>query len=485
MDLNTIEESIRRLQEKSDRVHFETFQIASDGKSILRTDIEAYEVLLQNLTVAREFEEYRRVNEAVINRFLQLQDRVEHLDRVDVPVNEVIERSTGAVTSEPDSPIREETPAVEPVVVPVVEEPKREETEAVEPTTIDTPVEEKNEEVVQDTPEVSEKAEVSEPIAKNEEVISKETPAEEVKTSEKEPEIPTVVAPVIDNNFEYHLNKDAIIQDLPVMDKSEQTFNTPGMTDEQIKTSQELINSVPVMDMSNYIDPIQAEIDRRKAEYDNRIKAQNAEPTYKAMTDEEVKRAQDNINGNTYKPMSPEEITGSREKLGFEESATPSVDEENKTQENAATVTPKAEEAKTENKEQTVSNSKKKKVVGFKKFNWKDKFTKKITQLKGILFKENMKGRSIDYMKICQMVANFRVNYKNASVLDNNKGLENIDNVISASKGLTFEEKKRLYRKLTRLAKAVERVNRKNQKNAMDNANDILGTLEEETSRGR
>ena len=481
MDLNTIEESIRRLQEKSDRAHFDTFQIASDGKSILRTDIEAYEVLLQNLTVAREFEEYRRVNEAVINRFLQLQDRVEHLDRVDVPVNEVIERSTGAVTSEPDSPIREETPAVEPVVVPVVEEPKREETEVVEPTTIDTHVEEKNEEVVQDTPEVSEKAEVSEPIAKNEEV----TPAEDVKTSEKEPEIPPVVAPVIDNNFEYHLNKDAIIQDLPVMDKSEQTFKTPGMTDEQIKKSQELINSVPVMDMSNYIDPIQAEIDRRKAEYDNRVKAQNAEPTYKAMTDEEVKRAQDNINGNTYKPMSPEEITSSREKLGFKENATPSVDKENKTQESTATVMPKAEEAKTENKEQTVSNSKKKKVIGFKKFNWKDKFTKKITQLKGILFKENMKGRSIDYMKICQMVANFRVNYKNASVADNNKGLENIDNVISASKGLTFEEKKRLYRKLTRLAKAVERVNRKNQKNAMDNANDILGTLEEETSRGR
>ena len=92
MDLNTIEESIRRLQEKSDRAHFDTFQIASDGKSILRTDIEAYEVLLQNLTVAREFEEYRRVNEAVINRFLQLQDRVEHLDRVDVPVNEPVNK---------------------------------------------------------------------------------------------------------------------------------------------------------------------------------------------------------------------------------------------------------------------------------------------------------------------------------------------------------------------------------------------------------
>ena len=484
MDLNTIEESIKRLQEKSERAHFDTFQIASDGKNILKADIEAYEVLLKNLAVAREYEEYRHVNEAVINRFLELQDRVQHLDNVDVPANDGIEKATGAVTAdaEPTQARTEVTPVIdmpdqEPERVPAVENPVTERVEepVVASTLTGAVVNPKVEE-----PGAEHRVEpAAEPAKEELAVVEAPRAAEEPKPAE-EPESGTradaLEEPIIEDKYAYRLNKDQIIQDL-----SEQTFKTSGMTPDQIRTSQDLINSVPLMDESKYVDPIQAEIDRLKNEYDNRSKAEPetspnpaAEP-YHAMTDEEIKKAQEKI-GDPYNPMSDEEIEASRKKLGFDKPQAPS-----QTQAKPASEPNKpAEPVKPADK-----RSEKKKVVNRKKFNWKDRVSKKVAQLKGILFKENMKGRSQDYMNICQMIANFRVKYKNISVTDSNKGLEDIYNVISNSKGLAFEERKRLYRKLGRVAKAVERINRKKQSKALNDVDDLLSSLGAEPSRER
>ena len=198
-----------------------------------------------------------------------------------------------------------------------------------------------------------------------------------------------------------------IIQDMPIKEEATQSFKSPGMSEEQIRTSQNLIDSVP---SAQDVDPLQAEIDRLKDEYDNR-KTDAASTNYTPMTDEEVRVSQEKISSSP-------------------------------------------------------SNTSRKKIVKVEHYTWKDKIKRKVSGLRGILYKENFGNHSPSYMRVCQLIANFRVNYRNISVDEADKGLEAIDRVISESNDLSFEEKKRLYRKLTRLVKAVERVNIQKEKNA-------------------
>ena len=200
--------------------------------------------------------------------------------------------------------------------------------------------------------------------------------------------------PVIDDST-FHITKESISQDLPVSDVTNQSYETPAMSDAQIKASQELIDAVPSAPEDDLADVIAAEINRKYADYDSHKEDED----YKPMTDEEIKISQEKIAG-----------------IG-------------------------------------------KKVVKKEQYAWKDKFKGKVAKLRGILYKEMMRNHTQSYMKICQMIANFRVNYHNISIEDADKGLEAIDRVISESGDLSFEEKKRLYRKLTRLVKAVERIN--------------------------
>ena len=195
--------------------------------------------------------------------------------------------------------------------------------------------------------------------------------------------------PVVDpEDFTFHMKKDSIIPDLPISEDASQNFTAPSMTEEQIKASQRLLDSVPAVKETIDVDPIQAEINRLYDDFKSPAMSQD-------------------------KSVS----------------------------------------------EQPKPTSNRKKVVKKSPYTWKEKIGNSVSKLRGILYKEGFGNRSKSYMRVCQLIANFRVNYRNISLEEADKGLETIDKAISSLGDLSFEEKKRLYRKLTRLVKAVERFN--------------------------
>lgn len=459
MDLNAINEKMKVIQDRSNESRRGTFKKASDGAFVLSEDLDAYEELLEYKNYYREYEEFYQKNKEIIDRYNELRKHVQGLPDIAInmgpaePAPSIVETPTIEPSVEPEerpeiSIVVPETPAVESVpeeVVPdrTVEMPVSEaevEQPVPEPTAEPSVVDESPviEPVVAEPvqPTVSETPAISEPTVTE---IVEAQPAVTEPVVTPEPVVEPVSGPIIEDST-YHMNRSAIIQDLPINDLSEQTFTTPAMTDEQIKASQDLINSVPVIDETQYVDPLQAEIDRLKSEYDSRkgeeVSHVQSEP------EEEV------VNFRSYQPMTDEEIKASQEKIA---PVTPEP-----------TVAPEQTSRPQEAKPAGGSHSGKK-VVKKQKYSWKDHFNKNVNRLKGILFKENANNHTSDYMKICQMIANFRVNYKNISEMEANQGLEAIDRVISSSEGLTFDEKKRLYRKLARLAKAVDKLGMKNE----------------------
>ena len=76
-------------------------------------------------------------------------------------------------------------------------------------------------------------------------------------------------------------------------------------------------------------------------------------------------------------------------------------------------------------------------------------------------------------------IGNYRAAYKGRTPEVNNKEFTAIDERISNSAMLTVEEKKRLYKKLTKLARLVERQNRIQQNKAMKDNQGIVYELNE------
>jgi len=275
----------------------------------------------------------------------------------------------------------------------------------------------------------------------------------------------------------YSFRRDQIIQDIPFRDKTPQIFETPGMPLDMIIESQNKINSVPEIDYKTYVDPLQAEIDRRMAEADKAKKKNEGGSTHE-MTPEEIEEARKRIaqsdpkKDDNSRPMTEEEIEESRRKISGSDSETFIIDDAD------------LQQPKEDKKEK--KTGKKRKVTNRKKFDWKNNiitqgFGKAYVVIKGLVFGENVTGRTKDYAMISSQIGNFRANYKTRTPEVNNIGLEAIDKKIVESSQLTFEEKKLLYKKLAKMARKVVRLNRKQQADAIKNSNSIA----EELSKAR
>ncbi len=203
------------------------------------------------------------------------------------------------------------------------------------------------------------------------------------------------------------------------------------------------------------------------------------------LTDAEHKKAE------PYKPMTPEEIAASQEKLGINptggSTATPMTDEEIEESKKKINSEPeKVEEPKEPTKEEK-KKGKKKKVTKRKRFDWKNNkivtgVKKSYYVLKGIIFGENMYGRTKDYQSLSMAIGAYRSVYKTRDIATNNAELQGLDTKIASSTLLTIDEKKRLYVKLGKLAKQVEKNNRVQQAAAAKATHDVVEDLNEEVS---
>lgn len=445
MNISELEQAIKEIEARSQESHEATFALASTDKFILRTDIEKYEELLRDLEAIKQFDKFVAENQSVVDEYRRLEARVGQIKK---PAQKVVNRRKNTGT-------KKKTAAAPEIKAPQIEERK----DAV------------GSEVVLE-PEVREqsKAPVVEPEFKMPDFsMIQALPA----GREEQPVKKTFEPPVIDLGS-YRLKRDNIIQDLPINDKSEQVFKSPGMTAEQIKASQDLINSIPIMSPES-VDPIQAEIDRRTKEFDA-AKAQpvveSAPEAYKPMSDAEIEASRRKLSESVpaAKPMTPEEIEAARRKIGVEP--------------------PKAEPAPAAPEAPKAKKGKRKKVTKRRRFDWKNNFLtngikKGYLVVKGLVFAENMNGRTKDYVNLVAQIGAYRSTFKKRSQEVNQIEFEVLDRKISESTMLTVDEKKRLYKKLTALARSVERQNRKIQNKALSDNRGIMDVLDEELGYGR
>ena len=401
VDINKIEESIKVIEAKSDRSYFDMFQKASNGKIILKSDLDGYEKLLQNLSIAQKYVEYRRENESVINGYLRLQEQINTMNMPiqDNKSNEQPVEKTQVVSSEEDT---------------------------LKDSEIEKPLEEEKVEESLKT-DISNEEEIAAPVIPLEDAVI----TDEAKSTIVDPaaNLGVFADKYIDDEYSYRLKKNEIIQDMAINDKSEQVFKTPGMTDEEIKNSQELLNATGM--------PVESPI----------ISGEN---TYKAMTSEEVQNSQDkleNVPPITEKyPLPPDEGLANTPNQEIEE------------------VGVRHKVAKKEN------------------YNWKTPISKKFAFLKGLVFIENDKSK--EYLEICAKIANFRAKYKTRDAVENNIEFGQIEGIITNSTTLSENEKKRLYQKLTRLGKTLEIFNHHNQEQLEQNADSLFDVEEPATVLG-
>ncbi|MBE6148390.1 MAG: hypothetical protein E7167_02720 [Firmicutes bacterium] len=455
MNISELEKAIKEIEDRSKQSHEETFALASTEKYILRTEIDKYEGLLKDLEAIRQYEQFVADHQDLVEEYRRLETRVGQIKK---PAQKVVNRrkSTGAKKK----PATTTEVKVEEKVVPEVEVTTE---VAIQP---EVKVEKKNSGTNTEfkLPDFSLIQALPAGKAKEEEIV--------------------VEKPVVDP-YAYRMTKDKIIQDLPIRDLSEQKFQTPGMTDDQIKESQAKLAAIPIVDPKTYIDPIEEEIERRKKEHDAIKKAPVSE--YKAMTDEEIEAARRKINDVPVTAMTEEEIEASRRKINEVPVSTMSPEEIEAANKRIGDLTG----GKTEPKPEEPSAKKEtKKVVKRRRFDWKNNFVtrginKAYLVIKGLVFSENMNGRTKDYVDLSIAIANYRSAFKGRSPEVNNKELTAIDDRISKSEMLTVDEKKKLYRKLTKLAKQVEKENRRQQNAAMKDNHNIIDDLSDSFGLGR
>lgn len=441
MNISEVTNKITDIETRSEEAHRRSFDEVN-GRWIIIDEADAYRDLLEKQEAIRQYEEYVAQNQAVIDQYEKLKKGA----------YKVTEPVVGApvVAEEPKKKTRKVTnrrPAGKKKAAPKkAAEEKGEQPQPIEPTAITN-------------------VPVVEPV-KNEEPKMVEVPL-----------LGPAVEPSLDPNS-YRLKRGEIIQDLPIHDKRDQVFTTPGMNADAIKASQDKLSQIKEVDMTTYKDPIEIEIARRAAEW-------------------EAEQAKKKAESAPYKPMTPEEIEASRKKLGFDTPAKKMTPEEieaskKKIAESDPKKEPKKEPEKTTTPEETKGKKKGKKQIVTKrrKFDWKNNsitqgFGKAYTAIKGLIFAENMAGRTKDYMNACILIGRCRAAYKTRTPEVNIRELKAIDHNISTSVDLTFEEKTRLYKKLTKLSRQVERYNRKTQNKAFKESAKIIDGLNDDVSLGR
>lgn len=515
MNISEIEQKIKDIETRSEEQHRGTFTLVN-GNHILNSEVEVYKALLEDLEALRNYEAYVEQHKAVIEEYERRKNRVSYpgaykvtepakketkaqrkaidLDNPNLEFPEI----TDKIVEKKEEPVIEKAEEIHvevPVVEPVVEDKKEEVKEPikVEVKQVKTEPKKKNRPATKGKKKVTNRRKYQKrglgPQGYNLDLRGlEEDPVELIvptatKVEEKVEDPKAVIdskVPVIEPSTpvfglptsNYGLKRGEIIQDLPIRSKEEQSFNATGMSPEEIAASQAFINSIPTVDPKTYVDPIEEEIKQRQAAYDAEHK--KGEP-YKPMTAEEIEASRKKIGDNPsasaegYKPMTDEEIEESKKKINPEPE--------------------KVEEPKEPTKEEK-KKGKKKKVTKRRRFDWKNNklvtgVQKSYYLLKGLIFGENMYGRTKDYVDLSMAIGSYRSVYKKRDIATNNAELQGLDTKIASSTLLTIEEKKRLYVKLGKLAKQVEKNNRIQQAKAAKATHNIVEELNEEPTLTR
>lgn len=313
------------------------------------------------------------------------------------------------------------------------------------------------------------------------EIIGVEPPKKEETTMALEPV----------GEYSYRLKRGEIIQDLPIQSKDEQKFASPGMTKEEIAFSRGKLDGIGIVDSATYVDPIEAEIERRKAEYEAQKKAKHPEvgPVVPPVVD--VPKGPS---------VTPEVPVVEIPEEPVVAAPVPGAPQPPKKEFEPIPIEQIAKEAEKVANAATKKKSRKKKVKNRRKFDWsklKDGFKNKITDpiksawnkstivLKGLFLSENLTNKSKSYQQIYPMILALRATYKHRPAEVNMRELVAIDRTISSKTDLTLSEKKRLLTKLSALHKSIEKQMKKQQSKAVDAGVDAIDDLDEELSLGR
>lgn len=135
--------------------------------------------------------------------------------------------------------------------------------------------------------------------------------------------------------------------------------------------------------------------------------------------------------------------------------------------------------------------AKKRAVWRRRKYNWHQGFNavidffpkmgKKAVALKGVRILENTSERTQGYRDLYFKIENFYASYKNRAAEVNMEEIKELNQAIGHSADLTIEEKTRLYKKLQKLARKVEKVRSKTAKESSTplSEEDITNVLNE------
>ncbi len=452
MDKNLIDAAIKRIQNSSEQEYNNIFGNTSDGKEILKEDVEKYDKNVGIVGIVSEFSDFLHNNNGnakdIIKKYLEYSAKLNALSiNPESFVNEEEQLDAASIRK-----FLEEAPAR-------VEEKRASMfTKAsdgrwilsnyIEPYEVmlnSVKLAAENDELRRENSELKASKVETSPTS----IPVQPEPAPSIPEENEEPikEIPLMSPETPDNDgvvvepSTYYRKSNEIIQDLPVMDTtSAQEYSTPGMTNEEILDSQNKLGD---------IDPIQAEINAR---YNAKYNSRQFDESY----------ADDPDRGRIV-DAGKERVDN--EKDFYPEGTAPDQSEAINDFLNSVNNRGVSEPA------QPKPNDKRKKVVSRRAHSWGNAVKKKIAQLKGILFKENRRGRSVNYLAFCTELANFRAKYKDNSYETNMDALKNIGTKAGASSSLTFDERRRIMGKLTRLEKAVVRLARKN------NEIDSLGSM--------
>lgn len=163
---------------------------------------------------------------------------------------------------------------------------------------------------------------------------------------------------------------------------------------------------------------------------------------YHPMSDEEIAQAVQNIQGTFPKKNEPE--VGAPAET---EAPAPAPEE--------------AEPTQTPTELTLAGPNKRKKVVSRRLHSWKDNFSKGLCVVGALLFGENLSYASQSYRDINMKIGYIRSELCKKNPIDE-ANVEQVHNDIVNASDLTPSEKRKLYKKLGRLDKAIERFNKRN-----------------------
>lgn len=213
----------------------------------------------------------------------------------------------------------------------------------------------------------------------------------------------------------------------------------------------------PVHDMTD------KEIEETAAE----LKKQGEKAETPDMTDKEIEETEAELNGTKDGreiPAHPDDMTDEEiDAIAAEldgKGKKPAAEDDSKKGE------PKKEEPKKEEpkKEEPKKKEKKEKYKG-KRVKKREPFTsaikKRFLVLKGLMFGEKLNDKSDDYTKAVIAISQLKANYKKNDPATNKAAIESINDIIKNGKDLTHEDNRRLYGKLVKLSKKIDKFQEK------------------------